>query len=200
VWERTGTLSAADATVDTVRAPFPALEPGLWRIQARTDAFSNDAAATRLLFVHPGGVTTEAALRELVSRMGEDESLVGTADPQTAAAYALALAELDVLPRSPPISGRLQADFGIDERRMSLRWLAAAAFALCGLFVALVIARRGVDATLEARRVLVAAGEAPSDVTRASRRNALTVGLFVITILLCFLAGGMLLLARGAWL
>ena len=206
VWARTGSLPArseAGADADPVALPFAPLRPGLWRIQARTDAFSSDSAAVRMLHVRAPGDPDEAVVRALAERARAEwnDTLARTVgeldeDPSRRAAFLLAMPEMDLVPQPIAMSGAMQAATGLDDRRVALRWIAAMAMLLAGVFVMVLVLRRGFAAGAEARAILVSAGDETADSAANRRRMALSLIAAVLAIALAFVAAAALVLAR----
>jgi len=203
VWERTGSVPPGEVA-DGFPVPFEPLTPGLWRIQARTDPFSADSAATRLLHVTEPGRSARASFDALVGRARSewqdplaDDVAAHVDDPEMGAAFLLAAPELDLIPQPIAVSGQLQQATGLDDRRVRIRWAGALAVLLAGIVVAVLVWRRGVRAGSQARAILTAAGDEEAQSERARRRGALTALAYAAAIALAFLAAAALILARG---
>ncbi len=202
-WERTGSVAADRVGGRPVTPPFDPLAPGLWRLQARTDPFSTDSAATRLLYVRSEGETAAdaaaAVAREAAAWHDPQASTVAAmqGDPEARASFLLALPETDLIPQPMAMSGQMQAATGLDDRRVTLRWAAAVAFVLAGLLVAVVVMRRGLAAGAEARAILTAAGDESADTPQQRRRMTLSLLAAVLALALAFVAAAALILARS---
>ena len=203
IWERTGSIANDDATGSPIPLPFDPLGPGIWRVQARTDPFSTDSGAVRMIHVRAEGEAEEAALRELAAhaRRAWADSLAtaavaADAPAERRAAFILASPEMDLQPQPIAMSGAMQAATGLDDKRVALRWIAAACVVLGGFLVVVVVMRRGLAAGVEARRIMLSAGDETADSAPNRRRMALTVVAAVLAIALTFLAAGALILAR----
>lgn len=158
-WARALSLSPADPYL-------PDLGPGVWRLQARTDLFSdNTAGVAYLVLAHPGGAgrLREAADTVLAEADRDgldplafailDDTLDGAPEDEVLRAL-FAVPSFDVVSVGAGLSSRI----GVDERRAAeqerLRWLAAAAILLIGLIVSMVLLRVELVAQARARRLL----------------------------------------------
>lgn len=203
IWERTGSVAPEDAAAGEVALPFDPLGPGIWRIQARTDPFSTDSGAVRMIRVRAEGEAEEAALRDLAahaSRAWADSlaraAVTADAPADLRAAFILASPEMDLQPQPIAMSGAMQAATGLDDKRVALRWIAAACVVLGGFLVMVMVMRRGLAAGAQARRIMLSAGDETADSAPTRRRMTLTVIAAVLAIALTFLAAGALILAR----
>jgi hypothetical protein len=205
VWERTGSVPADAAAAGEVPIPFAPLEPGTWRLQARTDPWGTNSAAVRFVEVIAPSQTERDAVASAaawVRREQYDPAFARIApssseDARDVVAFLVALPELDVLPQPVAMSGHMQATWGVDEKRAQLRWGGLVAFLLAGLFVAAVVFRRGLSAAAQARAVLAAAGDEEAQTARTRRRMTATVVAVVTAIALLFVAAAMMVVARG---
>ncbi len=217
LWERAGSVPAA--TIDRGAAfdlPFAPLEPGLWRIEVRTDPFSTDASSLRWLLVTRPGETAAAALRRtaqsLLDALGPGdfrdpfaEDLAKGRDPApdapvgTRAAFLFAPQEGDLMPLPPPLSSAVQASAGLGHRRRSLYWLAFAAVLLGVVLVAAIMLRRGLGAAAEARALMAEAGDPEAQSRRRRLRMTLSVVAMVLVVAFTFVAGAIAVIARGGF-
>lgn len=199
-WERTGSVSA-DRLDGPLELPFEPLEPGLWRLQVRADAFSSNGAATRLVVVGEG--PHEAALRAAAGAAWATElppapaSVPGT--PAERAAFTLAAAELDVVPQPNAVSGRIQRRAVDEDAEGRRRLVAGGAILLGGLLLTILFLRRGLVAAAQARRIMADAGDLDALGPRKRWSATLSVLAVVALVLLAFLATGLMLLSRGMW-
>lgn len=203
VWARTGSIRAEAVRGEGVDLPFAPLGPGIWRLQARTDPFSSDSAATRMVYVRHGRESPADALTAVAREAGEVQDplveavLALDGDPRAGAAFLFALQETDLVPQPLAMSGQMQAATGLDERRVTLRWVAALALVLAGLLVAVGVLRRGLAAGVQARGILAAAGDETALSDRTRRRMTLGVIAAVLAVVLTFVAAAALILARA---
>ncbi|MEM9068346.1 MAG: hypothetical protein AAGE52_07555 [Myxococcota bacterium] len=164
-WQGTATLEPEDSQA---LPPFP----GLWRVQARADAFGSDHAATRLFMPNatPAQIAQHPRQNEwldpmaLAHRRGEfrcepADSLM--CSDARLAEFMLAAGELEVAVVPSATSGAAQVNAGLHDTHQDRRGWAALLIALAGFFVAMVVIRRGLQATQEARRIIaISEGEA----------------------------------------
>lgn len=203
-WQQTATVPTRRAGSDGFDPPFEPLEPGVvWRIQARLDPFSSENAATRLIYVRPRGEGRERTLENVRAYAraheiadGLLEAVAREPDLARAVAFILAPGELDLLPQPGAMSGHAQAIAGLEGGRSAVRIVAVLALIIAAIFVALIVARRGLDASAEARAVMVAAGDVSVLDERRKRRQTLTVLMISAAVLLAFLAAAAMVIAR----
>lgn len=164
---------------------------GIWRAQARTDPFGIDHASTRLFASSDdlGAIASHAQrIDDPFARWLRDGRAV---DPERAASFVFALEELElrVLPRAT--SGAAQVNAGLHDVFASRRIAAALSIALAGIFVAIVVYRRGARASLQAQSLLAVEGE-----SLPPRRLGGVIGaaIFVIAV---FSAVAILVVSRG---
>lgn len=127
--------------------------PGVWRIQARSNLFSNDTAAVCYVVVptpHGPGPLRQAAEAVLAGadRAGLDPLALAVLDgdiPEAAAQDALgalfAIPSFDVVSTGAGASARIGDDEAFETAQDRKRWLAAAAILLIGLGVTAVLFR-----------------------------------------------------------
>jgi hypothetical protein len=201
-WLRT---SAIDDCARGGVAPFAALDPGAWRIQARRDAFGSDTAAVRAVFVRrPDQTDTEVLTelsREVVHAAPEDAlARMVARDPAAhAAAFAptagwlLASLEDGVFAQPAARSSLPAALAELERERGRIHAYALAALAATALALAFLVARRGLHGGAEADRILTEAGS-----LRPPRRTwlFLRVAIVVATLLFLFAAIGIYLVLR----
>lgn len=166
---------------------------GIWRAQARTDAFGIDHASTRL-FASTNDLAALAfhATDDPVARVlrdGRASELSDDVDRIASFVFALDELELRVMPRAT--SGAAQVNAGLHDVFATRRIAAACLIALAGIFVAIVVYRRGVRASMQAQAILAAEGE-----SIPPRRLGSVIGaaLFVIAV---FSAVAILVVSRG---
>jgi hypothetical protein len=179
-------------SLEPAQPVFAAPGPGVWRIQARADLFSDDTAAVAHAVVPdpagPGPLrqAADAVLRE-ADREGLDPLAMAILDGQVDPAAAKdALAALFAIPSFDVVSIGLGAssrvgDDGVFERAQDRRrWLAAAAILLIGLIVSSALFRLEAVARAEARGLLAALGE---QVQAPARRDWAGRGLWALVLL-----------------
>ncbi|MEC7518788.1 MAG: hypothetical protein VYE22_02930 [Myxococcota bacterium] len=172
--------------------PLPyALDDGLWRLQVRTDPFSSERAAIRYVAVG----SLDEALAAIDAAGGDRRAPEGP--DALRLAWAAASLEVGVHPLPAPTSG-MDADLArVEGRQRTLRLAALLAMAL-GLIVAVIVfMRRGIDAALEAQRVMDETGDPELSSARHRRRTLLSALLIVVTVLLAFVGAAALIVARA---
>ncbi|MFM2419301.1 MAG: hypothetical protein RL385_4024, partial [Pseudomonadota bacterium] len=198
------------ASVDITRArqrlrvPLPRGLQGLLRLQVRTDAFEEDAAASRLILA---GLwkATELGSYTARARQGRGDGLPGgvqaayppAGDAALARAYLWAAAEEDSLGLSRPVHARFAMAKHLAEAQLWVRWAVAAALMGGALIAGLALAGRGFGAAGQADAVLEAAGAGHSP--RARRAARLEVVLWALAIGLSFVAAALLIIAKPLW-
>lgn len=177
-WRATGSYAWSTEPV-----PLPmALEAGVWTLEVRTDPFSAERAAVRRLVVGsaPDEVTRAPA-----------------GDATDRIAWVSADHEVRVHRLPEPVRGLPQDLAKLRERQALLRTAALAAIVL-GLVVLLtVFLRRGMDAALEAQRVMDATGDPELTSARHRRRTLLSALAIVATVALAFVGAAALVIARA---
>ncbi len=189
------------------RHVFELDQPGLWRVQVRSDPFGTGDVATRLVVVADDD---EAALETLtwhprqrdwldpmaVAIRRDDlpcpriEASLGPCSAERWASFMLAVGELEVVALPSFTSGAAQVNAGLHDTGQIRRAWAAALIICAGLFVAIVVVRRGMRASREAEHLLKEAG-----VSRHERPwTVWGSGAFVA---LVFVVAAMLVLSRG---
>lgn len=208
LWERTTSASAPTGVHARAVLPEDALhlDPGLWRVQMRTDPFGADSAGVRFAYLRADTESDAHALRQIKRRLereGADDALTPRlplpgVEPRLQAEHALALLEMDVIQPPAAMSGAEQRDSTLDEHRVRVRWLAVAVIVAVALFVAGYMLRRGLVAAREARDVLTMAGDREARSRRSVVSMTLRVVAIVALVVLAFVSVAILLLARGA--
>lgn len=210
LWERTGSVPRERVRRGPFELPFGPLDPGVYRVQARTDLYGSGSAGTRWLVVS-GDRTADSALRAVARdlvRAGYADpfaravadgevALATDADVMLAASYLFASGEAAPLRTPGALSGAFQATTGVDGRTRPIEWLAAFAVLLATVTVTAVLLRRGLGAAAEARAVLAAAGDEAAVTAPSRRRMTFTVIAIVAGAALVFVAAAALVLSRG---
>lgn len=206
IWLRSRSLAAEEAGQG---APVPfELAPGLWRLTAHEEPLSASRAASHLVFVPDAGEEASAAVRRLaahpeIARSG-DPLAAGIAaggplpgSPDDVATFLLTLPELDEVPLPLWSSGITQANLGVDAAQGTRSWVIFALIVLGGLLVSVIVLRRGLVASEEARRLMAAAGV--DDAQSASRKGKMTAYVVAATffLLFSFAVAAALVLSRG---
>lgn len=163
---------------------------GIWRAQARTDAFGINHAATRLF------ASTDSASVLATYAQEHDDPMArtlreGGLELEHAARAVFALGELEL--RVPPsaTSGAAQLNAGLHDAYATRRMGAAILIILAGIFVAIVVFRRGARASKQAQTILTEEGEsAPSQ----HLGGVIGAAFFVIAV---FSAVAILVVSRG---
>lgn len=187
-WAATGSMAPAAGTVE---APIALPEPGLWRLQVRTDPFGAPRAAVRMLAVGD----PEAAREAVAALDGDPRAPEGPSDLRFAWAAASVEMGLRVL---PPAASGVEADRErLEERQKVLRIAALIAMLLGTIVAGALVLRRGVEAALEAQRVMEATGDPELTSARHRRRTLLSALAIVATLLLAFLGAAALIVARA---
>jgi hypothetical protein len=150
---------------------LPAFGPGVWRLQVRSDLFSENTAAVRYLVIaDPGGPSrirraADAVLAE-ADREGLDplavaviEGTLQVEDEQTLERALFAIPSFDVVSTGAGASARVGADEAIEREQELRRWKAAAVILLIGLMVSMVLLRVELLAQARARQLLDELGD-----------------------------------------
>ncbi len=179
---------------------------GLWRIQARSDPFGGDAATRLAVVAVNEGAALDALAQHERQRDWQDPMAVAirrgdlpcpqpqdVSGPCAAARWVrfmLAAGELEVASLPTYTSGAAQANAGLHDRGQRRRAWAAALIVVAGLFVAIVVVRRGLRATRQAERLL----DAVEPGHHQRRWTVWASGAFVTMV---FVAAALLVLSRG---
>ena len=150
------------------------LEPGRYRLVARGDFVSDDAASS--LFVSFGEASDAQDPLAFAAAVAEDEGRVVSLPPFTSAI--------------------LQANTGAVQRRVERRLFAAFVILLCGAYASRRVTRRVQAAAAQAREIMAAAGDEDAMVTPrryADWRTSIVVGALVFV---AFAFAALLVLSR----
>jgi len=182
--------------------PFvPTFGPGVWRLQVRSDLFSDNAAAVQYLVVpDPGGPgrarqAADAVLAE-ADRDGLDPIAVAVIDgtlhvedEQTLERALFAIPSFDVVATGSGASSRVGADGTFERKQERRRWQAAGVILLIGLMVSMVLLRVELLAQARARRLLDELGDGSrSPSSGASSGRGLWAFVLLIFVLMALLA------------
>jgi hypothetical protein len=150
---------------------LPALGPGVWRLQARADLFSDNTAGVSYVVVADSDApdrvrqAAEAIVAE-ADREGLDPLAVaviegplpkGGVDDLLRALFAIP--SFDVVSIGPGVSARVGVDQAFAREQELRRWQAAAVILLIGLMVSMVLLRIEVVAQTRARQLLEELGD-----------------------------------------
>lgn len=217
-WARTGSLRECGTPQPL---PFAALEPGLWRVQLRSDRFGSDSAAVRSLYVAPPLESPARSARQLAAAVQAAEphnalarALLappavgpstrelqhdhGADDDVGNSRYLLAVLDRGIHPLPVPASGHAAAVLRLQGARGQLRKLGLLALGACALTLAALLGQRGLDAAAQASRLLLAGGSDPRAARRARMRAALRVLATLCALLLAFAVIAAYVVARAA--
>jgi hypothetical protein len=183
-WRHTGTVRPSDREITL---PYD-LEPGLWRLQVRTDLFSAQRSAVRLVVVHEPGTSSDQAIRELGDAPG---------GPDDRLAWLSAQTEDTFMPLPEAVSGYAEDIGRLEARQRVLRSAAGGALLLGILIAAILFLRRGVDAAQVAQRVMAATGDPELASSRHRRRTLLSALAIVATVLVAFIGAAAIIAARA---
>jgi hypothetical protein len=182
--------------------PFlPAFGPGVWRLQVRSDLFSDNTAAVQYLVVaDPGGPgrarqAAEAVLAE-ADREGLDPIAVAVIDgalqvedEQTLERALFAIPSFDVVSAGTGASSRVGADGTLELEQERRRWQAAAVILLIGLMVSMVLLRVELLAQARARQLFDELGDGlRSPSPGASSGRGLWAFVLLVFVLMALLA------------
>ncbi|MGB8332489.1 MAG: hypothetical protein WCE62_20360 [Polyangiales bacterium] len=183
-------------------APYlPDLGPGVWRLQARADLFSDNTAGVSYVVVTapngPGRVHQAAdAILDEAEREGLDPlamavldgAVPGAADEDLLRAL-FAIPSFDVVTVGPGSSSRIWDDETFEQAQDVHRWQAAAAILLIGLLVSMVLLRVELFAQARGRRLLEDLGDgSPSTGSPASSGRGLWAFVLLVFVLVAVLA------------
>ena len=187
-----------------VTAPLSA-EP--LRVQVRRDPFAATSAAVRVLDGRPvddptriAGLTTDAAANRaddpLVRACSRDPSTCAGDRPDLAARYLLAVLEDGIVSVPTAASGQARAIGRLAKQKAWVRTATFLSLGLCGVTLALLVARRGLRGGVQARAWMVGAEDRARLQQRARRRSWLMVSASVAALLLAFVAVALYVAAR----
>ncbi len=156
-WVRALSLAPGERTLG-------ALPTGVWRLQARTNLFSDQTAGVAFVVV---GDSVDAALRAAADSVVADATERGLdplamaildgdvpSDADGALAALFAVPSFDVVESGPGVSARVAADDAGSAEQEKRRWIAAGLILLLGLAVSMVLLRVELISDARARRLL----------------------------------------------
>ncbi|KPK16854.1 MAG: hypothetical protein AMJ62_03645 [Myxococcales bacterium SG8_38] len=189
-------------SLDPADPVFVAPGPGVWRVQARTDLFSDNTAAVAHVVVpssrggaDPQRLAAEAVLKE-ADREGLDplalailEGEVRAEASQDAVRALFAVPSFDVVSTGSGTSARIGDDEAFQSAQERRRWLAASAILLIGLVVSAVLLRLELLSQAHARRLLDALDEgAEASMQRGPPGRGLWAFVLLVFVLIAVLA------------
>lgn len=200
VWRETGSL----ATCDTP-SPLPfELGPGLWRLQLRRDAFSEQTAGVATVYV--GEASPEqiaAAFARAAQQLVPDDRLVRAcvAQPEqcrdpNAIEYLAASADLGLLSLPRPVTSYAARLERAREQAARMRWLALAALCLAAMGLVLSLGRSGVSAGVRVSQLFL---DDPRAARRAKVRSVLLTAASALSLVMVFVVLALYVLARGGY-
>ncbi len=210
-WARSHTVRAASLS-QAVRLDSAPEAFGLVRLQARSDRYSGEGSATRMVYVQQPGQSAADALaavaraaREAGLSEGLTDAFERTPPPGFAADAArwasFALAPFEEMRMAIPtaMSGRPAQVARVDRVRTFVRFGVGAMLVCCAFVVGASVLRSGLSASDEAAAVLNEANEATSSPQRAQFGDRLWVFVWVLLVCMAFLAAALLVVAKPLW-
>ncbi len=177
---------------ETLDVPMEDLGGGIVRVQARGDLDSSERAyQLALVTAHPRepATVTASALR---ARFG---TAAVTWSPERRR-WALLELDAELIDVEAPVSGLARDEARLESVRATMRAICGAGVLLGVAAILVAVTRRGLASAREAREVLLEAGDASADDSKARWRSWLTVVGFVSGIGLAILLAAAFLVAR----
>jgi len=201
-WRETGSL----APCDTPRQlPFE-LGPGLWRLQLRRDAFSEQTAGVATVYVRGANEPPEEialAFARAAQQLAPDDRFVRECltHPQpcsdaNAIEYLAASADIGLLALPRPVTSYAARLEHARAQAARMRWLALGALCLGALGLVLSVGRSGVSAGV---RVSLLFLDDPRAARRAKIRSMLLTAASAVSLLMVFGVLALYVLARGGY-
>jgi hypothetical protein len=178
----------------------PLLAPGLQRLQVHTDPYSAERSAVRMVAIRREGESVEDAVDRALGELAQIEGAIGGAPagpPDLRIAWAAATVEDGIRLLPEAVSGYTEDAARLEENQRALRFAALVAIVLGLAAIAILFVRRGVDAALEAQRVMDATGDPELASARHRRRTLLSALLLVATVLLAFALAATIVVLRA---
>jgi hypothetical protein len=201
-WRETGSLATCDKPS---HLPFE-LAPGLWRLQLRRDAFSEQTAGVATVYVRGAQEPLEqiaVAFARVAQQLAPDDRFVREclARPQlcsdaNAIEYLAAAADIGLLALPRPVTSYAARLEHAREQAARMRWLALGALCLGALGLALSVGRSGVSAGV---RVSLLFLDDPRAARRAKVRSMLLTAASAVSLLMVFGVLALYVLARGGY-
>jgi hypothetical protein len=187
-WRSTITLAAGSdpsGALDFHDLPGDPLPPGVYMLEARSDALPSTYLAPRLVIV--GGDAGLAQAAEAPARAGAE-------GPELT--FFLASHEQRGLVLPGTSSGLLDDRMRLDGRKRTARTIAFGGMAVGILLLVVTVLRRGLSADAEARKLMADAGVPNADDGAARRSGRFTVVLMVLALGLALTTGAALIAAH----
>jgi hypothetical protein len=201
-WSETGSLPACDKPG---RLPFE-LGPGLWRLQLRRDAFSEQTAGVTSVYVRTADEPAQqmaAAWAHEAQQLAPDDRFANAcvAHPERCSdantlEYLAATAEIGLLALPRPVTSYAARLERAREQAVRMRWLALAALSLGAVGLVLSVGRSGVSAGVRASLLFL---DDPRAARRARLRSLLLTAASALSLLLVFALLALYVLARGRY-
>ena len=201
-WRETGSRAACDKPF---RLPF-GLGPGLWRLQLRRDAFSEQTAGVASLYVRSPNEPEQqivAAFARAARELAPDDRFVRAClhEPELCSdanviEYLAATADIGLLALPRPVTSYAARLSRAREQAARMRWLALVALCLGALGLALSVGRSGVSAGV---RVSLLFLDDPRAARRARLRAILLTSASAVSLLMVFGVLALYVLARGGY-
>jgi hypothetical protein len=201
-WRATGSFAICD---NPSSLPFE-LGPGLWRIQLRRDAFSEQTAGVASVYVRRGNEPPEqiaAAFARAAQQLAPDDRFVTEclARPENCTdantiEYLAATADIGLLALPRPVTSYAARLERAREQATRMRWLALLALCLGAVGLALSVGRSGVSAGV---RVSLLFLDDPRAARRARIRSILLTAASAASLLMVFVVLALYVLARGGY-
>ena len=201
-WRETGSLANCEKPN---QLPFE-LGPGLWRLQLRRDAFSEQTAGVATVYVrgaHEPSEQIALAFARAAQQLAPDDRFVREcltqpqqcSDPN-AIEYLAASADIGLLALPRPVTSYAARLESAREQAARMRWLALAALFLGALGLVLSVGRSGVSAGV---RVSLLFLDDPRAARRAKVRSILLTAASALSLLMVFGVVALYVLARGGY-
>jgi hypothetical protein len=200
-WRETGSLATCEKPS---HLPFE-LAQGLWRLQLRRDAFSEQTAGVATIYVRGADQPSEiaGAFARAAQQLAPDDRFVREclAQPQlcsdaNAIEYLAASADIGLLALPRPVTSYAARLEHAREQANRMRWLALAALGLGAAGLALSVGRSGVSAGV---RVSLLFLDDPRAARRARIRSILLTTASAVSLLMVFVVLALYVLARGGY-
>jgi hypothetical protein len=183
--------------------PFE-LAPGLWRLQLRRDAFSEQTAGVASVYVRSPDEPAEqiaAAWARAAQQLAPDDRFVNAcvAHPEHCTdanilEYLAATADIGLLELPRPVTSYAARLEHAREQAVRMRWLALAALSLGAVGLVLSVGRSGVSAGVRASLLFL---DDPRAARRARMRSVLLTAASALSLLMVFAVLALYVLARG---